>query len=243
MADARLQLLGGFLLERVDTRVELPEGTQRLLAFLAVKGPAHRCLVAGTMWPDVAEDHALACLRTGIWRLNRLAPGLVGAEGMLLSASRSLWIDSRQQEAFAIRVLRDHHEDDASVMRGLDTLWHRELLPGWYDDWVVFERERLCQLRLHALERLAVVMTERNRLDVALQLALEAVCAEPLRETAAAALMSVHLAEGNVADALRQYLLFRDRLDRELGVAPSPSLAGLLPRQLVRDAAVTTGGV
>lgn len=243
MVDARLQLLEGFLLERADTRVELPEGTQRLLAFLAVKGPAHRCVVAGTLWPDVPEDHALASLRTGIWRLNRLAPRLVGADGMLLSTSPSLWVDSRQQESFVIRVLRDHHEDDAWVMRGLDTLWHRELLPGWYDDWVVFERERLCQLRLHALERLAVVMTERNRLDVALQLALEAVCTEPLRETAAAALMSVYLAEGNVADALRHYQLFRDRLARELGVAPSPSLTGLLPRQLKRDAAVTTGGV
>lgn len=243
MTDARLQLLDGFHLESADTHVEMPEGMQRLLAFIALNGPAHRCVIAGTLWPHVPESHALASLRTGIWRLNRLAPRLIDAAGMGLAPSRALWVDSRLQETFVTRVLRGPPEDDAWIMRGIGALWQRELLPGWYDDWVVFERERLCQLRLHALERLAVLMTQRHRLDLALELALEAVRTEPLRETAAAALMSVHIAEGNIADALHHYRLFRDRLNRELGVEPSPSVTSLLPRQLVRDAAVTTGGV
>ena len=74
-------------------------------------------------------------------------------------------------------------------------------------------------------------MTRQNELEIALQLALEAVRAEPLRETANATLMSVYLAEGNVSDAVHQYDVFREMLHKELGVEPSPRLAALLPRQ------------
>jgi DNA-binding SARP family transcriptional activator len=64
-----------------------------------------------------------------------------------------------------------------------------------------------------------------------LELALEAVRTEPLRETANAVLMSVYLAEGNASDAIHQFRSFSDLLRRELGLEPSPRLAALLPRQ------------
>ena len=65
-------------------------------------------------------------------------------------------------------------------------------------------------------------MTRLHDLPAALHLALEAVRAEPLRESANARLIEVYLAEGNVCDALRQYDAFRALLQRELGLEPSP---------------------
>ncbi|MEV0284775.1 bacterial transcriptional activator domain-containing protein [Kribbella sp. NPDC050820] len=94
---------------------------------------------------------------------------------------------------------------------------------------MIFERERLNQLRIHALEVAVRQLTERGQLHAALRLALEAVRAEPLRETANAVLMSVYLAEGNVADAIHHYLLFRDLLQRELDLEPSTRVTELLP--------------
>lgn len=235
MAGVRLHLLEGFALERLDSPVAVPVGMQRLLAFLALRGSAHRCVVAGMLWPEVPEAQALASLRTGIWRMNRTVPGLIRTEGSHLSMATMITVDSREQEGFATRLLRDHVEDEQWISAGLDSLWHGELLPGWYDDWVVFERERLNQLRLHAMERTAALLTRRRELDTALQLALEAVRAEPLRETANAVLMSVYLAEGNVSDAIHQLHVFQDLLARELGLEPSPAL-----RQLVPDAAPLT---
>lgn len=96
---------------------------------------------------------------------------------------------------------------------------------------MVYERERLNQLRLHAMERAARIWVRRRELDIALRLALEAVRTEPLRETANAVLMSVYLAEGNVCDAIHQFEHFDGLLRRELGVAPSPRLTALLPQQ------------
>ena len=239
MSDPRLQLLGGFRLLAASAPLDLSLGTQRLLAFLGVHGRSHRSVVAGTLWPEVPEDQALASLRTGVWRMNKMLPGLVQAAGPELALSGAARVDSREQEAFTTDLLREHRQDDEWLDAGIDCLWRGELLPGWYEDWVVFERERLSQLRLHALEASTYVMIGRHRLDTALHLALEAVRAEPLRESATAALMAVFLSEGNVVDARHQYDVFRRLLVRELGVEPSPRLAELLPLPCRVDTMVT----
>lgn len=234
MGHLRLQLLEEFTLEHHGTPRPVPVGIQRVLAFLALSGPTHRCVVAGTLWPEVAEDHALASLRTSIWRMNRMLPGVILTQGMRLSLPTTLSVDSRDQEQFMTRLLRERVQDPDWIIAGIDHLWGGELLPGWYDDWLVFERERLTQLRLHALEHAAAVLTRRGRLDSALQLALEAVRTEPLRETANAALIDVYLSEGNVSDALHRYDAFRELLRRELDLAPSPALGRLLPERVSR---------
>jgi DNA-binding SARP family transcriptional activator len=242
MRPARLRLLEGFAFECDGAPVVLPVGLQRLLAYLALRGPSHRCAIAGTLWPEVPESASLASLRTGFWRVNQLAPGVVEAQGSALALTGTITLDAREQESYATRLLREP-EDGAWVSVGLATLWPTALLPGWYDDWVVFERERLHQLRLHALERLAELMLERGSLALALQVALEAVRGEPLRETSNAVLISVYLAEGNVSDALHQYDVYSTLLDRELGLPPSERIFSLLPvTRRHRDAVVTTGG-
>ena len=237
---ARVRLLDRFCCEYDDTPVVLPAALERLVAFLAVRGPSRRCVVAGTLWPDVSEEHALASLRTSIWRMNRLAPGLLSATSGSVAVSEAASVDSREQEEFATGLLRGQLDDDG-VVDGLSVLWGGALLPGWYDDWVMFERERLQQLRLHALERTAAVLLRRRKVDLALQTALEAVRVEPLRETSNAVLISVYLAEGNVVDALRQYDVFRSLIGMELGLVPSSRLVNLLPGHS-SDAVTANGG-
>ena len=225
----RLGLFREFVLDDDGTRIAVPVGTQRLIAFLALRGPSHRCFVAGMLWPEVPEPRALASLRTGVWRMNQAREGCVVIDGTKLEIPSDVAVDTSEHDDFTTRLLREHLDDGDWITEHWDVLWRGELLPGWYDDWVVFERERLHQLRLHALEYLAALMTRRGDLPAALHLALEAVRAEPLRESANARLIEVYLAERNVYDALRQYDAFRALLQRELGLEPSPQLSGLLP--------------
>jgi len=42
-------------------------------------------------------------------------------------------------------------------------------------------------------------------------------------------IIAIHLAEGNGAEALRHYELFRDLLGTELGIKPSRQLTNMLP--------------
>nr|WP_239523336.1 bacterial transcriptional activator domain-containing protein [Geodermatophilus normandii] len=103
-----------------------------------------------------------------------------------------------------------------------------ELLPGWHEEWVLLERERLRQLRMHALEALAGELIVAGRFGEAVEAAYAAVHEEPLRESAHRVVVRAHLAEGNVAEARHAYESFRQVLADTLGVAPTPSMTGLL---------------
>ena len=80
-----------------------------------------------------------------------------------------------------------------------------DLLPDWNEDWVLIERERFRQARLHALEALCDRFSEAGRMMPAIQAGLAAVTADPFRESAHRALIRTHLREGNRSEALRQY--------------------------------------
>jgi DNA-binding SARP family transcriptional activator len=103
-----------------------------------------------------------------------------------------------------------------------------DLLPDWYDDWVLIEAEGWRQLRLHALEALAGRLIAVGRCGEAVGAAGAAVRADPLRESASAALIQAHLAHGNQAEAVREFTRYRTLLATELGLAPTPRLHGLL---------------
>lgn len=227
----QLQLLGKFALRQGETQILLPMCTQRLVAFLAIQGSAPRPVIMGTLWPDVGEPYARASLRTAIWRLHRCAPLLIRADGDVLVLSPEVGVDSRQVAEAAQFILQNSGQ---SVVSRLIVRAGGELLPGWYDDWVIFERERLRQLRLHVLDALAERLTAQARYAEALDAAIECTRIEPLRESSNRLIILIHLAEDNVAEAVRHYEFFRELLRIELGIEPSSRLAGLLPAQRCR---------
>jgi DNA-binding SARP family transcriptional activator len=223
-----LRLLGGFSLRLAGAPVSLPANGQRLLAYLSIRGQVPRAVVAGTLWPDVSEHNAHGSLRTTMWRLHRGGARLVEASGETLALRPEVTVDIRvfaraAQRALHSPVLLDEVGSDGGLLAG------SELLPGWYDDWVIFERERLRQLRLHTLEALAQRLAEQRRFAAALDTALEAIRLEPLRESAHRVVIGIHLAEGNVVEAVRHYRFVRDLLRVELGVEPSGQLTAMLP--------------
>ena len=230
---ARVVLLGGFAVELDGTEsgstlADLPHGVRRLVAYLGLADRPTRAAVAGHLWPDVPEEHALGSLRSALWRLHKVAPGLVEVSGGALSLARGVRVDVREFTQWA-RCVLDPGTDLgslASVDRGLPG----ELLPGWYDEWVLVERERLCQLRLHALEAWAGKLAAAGRYGEAIQAACAAVQVEPLRESAHRALVRVHLAQGNVAEAVRAYESFRALLAADLGVEPTAQIDALVSR-------------
>ena len=212
----------------VKGTIALSMGPQRLLAFLAIHGPAPRSVIMGTLWPEVSEPHARGSLRTAMWRLHRGAPCLLQPAGDRLGLHPGMLVDIRTVTESAQVILQDASQ--ASTDRAV-LCARGELLPGWYDDWVIFERERLRQLRLHALDALAERFTAQGRYADALEAAMESARIEPLRESANRMIIAIHLAEANAAEALRHYRFFRDLLWTELGLEPSARLTAMLPCQ------------
>jgi DNA-binding SARP family transcriptional activator len=237
----QVALLRSFELRHLSEPVHLPPAAQRLVALLAIQRCAlRRVFVAGTLWTDYSETAANASLRTALWRLRQLPCGLVDATPTHLSLATRVEVDLHRAREIAHRLrdlVDDWHEDDVeTIVRA------GELLPDWYDDWVVIERERFRQARLHALEALCHALARRGRYESAIDAGLAAVAGEPLRESAHRAVILVHLAEGNRGEALRQYEFCRRLLKEQLGLEPSIELERLRARCVARDGAVTAVG-
>lgn len=220
-----MHVLGSFEIVLDDLRPTLPLPTQRLVTLLALRREIGRTQAAGVLWPEVEHTHALANLRTALWRLRSVCPGIVSTCGSELRTDPETTIDLREAEELAHRIMQDslplYEAREASAMLGDD------LLPDRDDEWLEFERERFRELRVHALERLSERLSAWREHAEAVQCGLLAVQAEPLRESAHRALMRAHIAEGNRARAVQQFRLLERQLELELQVSPSPATIDL----------------
>ena len=234
--DAGLVLLDGFELRRGGRVVPVPMTVQRVLAFLALHDrPLPRSQVAGTLWLEVTEERATASLRSALWRLRRPGDTLVEVTPSHLRLAAEVTVDYREAVDYA-RALLEEAGGGEALDRNPGCLL-RELLPGWWEDWVLVERERFRQLRLHGLEAHCRRLTRAGRFAQAVEAGLAAVAMEPLRESAHRLLISAHLAEGNRAEALRQYRAYQRLLREELALDPSPQIQTLLGELLRSPAA------
>lgn len=219
-------VVNGFRLRIDDRMLLVPVAAQRLLAFLALRQePMLRAYVAGSLWPDVTDERAAGNLRTTLWRVARLAP-IVGSSRHHLWLEPEVAVDVREATAIASRILDDHSSIPA-LANGCTALLG-DLLPDWYDEWAILERERFRELRIQALETMAWHMLQAGRCPVAIRAAQAAVLADPLRESSHRLVVEAHAAEGNVAAALRQFESFQAALRRELGVEPSSKMTALV---------------
>ena len=220
-----LRLLGWFSLTVGGVSVELAGREQRLAALVALMGTRPRTHLAGTLWPDTTEERALSSLRASVLRLKRLAPGLAEASRWTVGLGRGVRVDAH-------RLLASVSRADAGALDDPDVvsliLQGGEVLPGWNDDWLIYERERLHQLRIRALDRIARQALEHGDLAVALDAAREALVAEPLLESAVSVAVRAHLLDGNRSAAVRAFQLYRSRLAQDLGMAPSAELVDLV---------------
>lgn len=224
-APLSLTLLGGFTLTAGGVAVDLPVRPQRAVALLALGGRTSRSRVAGTLWPETSENRALASLRTAIWRINRVAEGLVSTHGPAVDLAGDVDVDVRRLVRAGLAVLRDGPPVDRGTLDPIPG--GAELLPDWDDEWLLADRERLRQLRLHVLEAQAGRLSADGRYGLALEAALTALRADPLRESVHRTVIGIHLAEGNVVEA-RRALVACHRTLRLGGLEPSQALCGPL---------------
>jgi DNA-binding SARP family transcriptional activator len=225
--------MSGFHFRIDDSTLFLSANAERVLAFLAVRQrPQLRTTVAATLWMDTTGDRASANLRTALWRARQSLGDLLSLDGSYIALSPDIQVDLSDLVVRARRLIvadspLESTDGDPGTLGG-------DLLPGWDEEWITFERERLRQLRVHALESLCLKLSAAGRPGEAIDVGLAAVEAEPLRESAQRALVTAHLAEGNISEARRQYDLYADLLRDALGIEPSEQLRSMAGLSIVR---------
>lgn len=216
----RVHLLGGLALEVEGAPIEPPTSrrARSVLAWLALnRGPHPRVEVAGRFWPDLTDSSARGNLRLAIWAIRRaLGPAadsclLATRDQVGLVANGAMWVDLLE---FRRLVSEGRNEEALELCRG-------EPLADLEDEWVYEPREEHREQVLEALGRLATQADARGDVHHAIAWTRRQVALDPLGEEVARDLMRRLGAAGDRGAALASFERLRERLERELGIAPS----------------------
>ena len=135
---------------------------QSLFAYLILTaGTVHRReKLAGMFWPDLPEAKARAYLRNELWRIRKALPShesmLSDSLGITFDPAIEYWLDARLLEDLKDNTSADQLIEVFSTCEG-------ELLPGFYDEWIVLEREHLRTIYEQNMARLLEILAGENR--------------------------------------------------------------------------------
>ncbi len=240
----RIHLFGSFSMSKGDEPLP-PFPTQkarRLFCFLVLYRDRFfpREVLIGNFWGDRPEEVARKSLRTAMWRIRKvLEPNGNDGDGYLLSTSQGLgfntgtnyWLDVEEFE----RVLEtaEHHEgtdseiDDVGTVQRLLGLYRGELLEGVYDEWCLYEQQRLKGMLITALERALYRHQSSGRWPDAIDIARRLLGFDPHLEHVHRDLMRCYCALGDRPKAIQQFQICADMLKREFHIDPMPETMAL----------------
>jgi DNA-binding SARP family transcriptional activator len=236
--ELRFEVLGPVRAWVGDRELELGTPQQRaILGILLLRGGATATpdQLINAVWGPAAPRAAIGVIRSYVSRLRRVLPKDViesaGGGYSLRTANLDLTEFTRHIEA--ARGAEPHTA--ARELRAALVLWRGTPLAGVNGDYAEFERTRLTQVRLAAVEDLAAADIESGRLAEAAAALAEVIAEQPLRERPRELLMLAHYRAGRQADALAVFAEIQHLLADELGLDPGPGLRDMQRRILAAD--------
>jgi len=267
-----VRLLGAFEVRHGGAPVVLTsQRAQTLLAYLALRGgqPQRREQVAFVLWPDSAEQQARTNLRHVLHTLRATLPA---ADRHLDVTGQSLALRAFAADVAAFDAAVDTTEagttaagqsgadrsggdrsgtaaasgddDDAQAdrLRRAADLYGGDLLDGWYDEWLLADREHYRGRAMAVLTRLVPLLADRGETDAAIGYAERARALDRVAEAPYRWLMRLYDAQGDRARAVSAYHDCAARLADELGVQPSAATRAAYEALLPGASPAATGG-
>ncbi|HYE13798.1 MAG TPA: bacterial transcriptional activator domain-containing protein [Pyrinomonadaceae bacterium] len=209
---------------------------QELLSYLLVRRdrPHPREALASLLWGDATTEKSKKYLRQALWHLqNALSGEEEGEADSLLTAEHDwvqlrlgaeVWLDVAAFEgaytSVRDRAGRDMSAQDACALQEAVRLYRGDLLEGWYQDWCLFERERLQNIYLSMLHKLMGYCGAHCEYETGQHYGSLILGQDRASERTHRHLMYLHYAAGDRTAALRQYERCVAALEEELGVGP-----------------------
>jgi DNA-binding SARP family transcriptional activator len=245
MAKLRVFLLGEFkvLSGEQDLTSQCPHKLQELLCYLLIyRDRTHpREALAGQLWSDSSTSQSKKNLRQALWQLqNAMEPEgscadhhllLADADYIRVDPDADLWLDvAVLEEGYERARGASGHVLDAPRVAGLRQavdLYRGDLLEGWFQDWCLYERERLQNMYLAMLDKLIDHCEAHHQYEDGLAFGVEILRYDQARERTHRRMMRLYYLAGNRTAALRQYEHCVQALRRELAVGPAARTVAL----------------
>src|SRR5215212_1099183 len=226
----QVRLLGQFDIRMDGKRVTIPSRAgQSLLAYLMLTvGTAHRReKLAGILWPDTTDENARKNLRQELWRIRKaLSGGQPAEKEYLLADEITLTFNPHSEYWLDVSQIERRDLDLQSLITNL-SLYQGELLPGFYDEWINLERERIQALFEAGMEQLLEQLIAAERWIAVQEWGERWLTLSGAREPAYRALMLASGVRGDTAKVASLYQRCTAALLEELGVEPSAETRAL----------------
>ncbi|TQV71941.1 BTAD domain-containing putative transcriptional regulator [Denitrobaculum tricleocarpae] len=242
MPSMRMQLLGGFRFETDDGRpiAVSAKKARALLSYLALTQgmPQSRDMLASLFWGNSGDAQARSSLRQALMTLRKCLPP--NDADALRSDSEFVTLNEAAVTVDALEFQRLVQDDTIGNLTDAIALYRGDLLQNLtvtapeFEDWLVSEQRRYCQMALGAMERLGELLELDGQMDRAVEVASALVSHDPLNEEGHRRLISLLADQGKLNDALRQYQICKDVLRKELDVAPANETEALQRKILDR---------
>jgi DNA-binding SARP family transcriptional activator len=217
---------------------------QELFCYLLLhRGRPHpREALASLLWGDGSTTRSKKYLRQALWQLQaeldvytdsgkgRML--LLEPDWVRLNPQANSWIDvAAFEESFGLMrgiMGRELDAHQAQTLQSAVNLYRGDLLEGWYQDWCLFERERLQNMYLMMLDKLIGYCEAHEDYEAGLEYGTCILRHDGARERTHRRMMRLYYLSGHRTAALRQYERCAAALSEELGVEPSKRTLALL---------------
>jgi DNA-binding SARP family transcriptional activator len=235
MATLQIRLFGKFCAQCQDQPLEGLDvrKAQELFCYLLLNRdrPHSRETLASLLWNDCSTTQSRTYLRKALWQLqaalrvgNSSCLLMVETEWVQLNSETDLWLDVAMfEQAFTlVRGVSGTHLDLQRIqtLQNAVDLYCGDLLEGWYQDWCLYERERIQQLYLAILDKLTAYCEAHQDYETGLVYGAQILRYERARECTHRQMMLLHYLAGDRTAALRQYARCCAVLDEDLQVKP-----------------------
>jgi DNA-binding SARP family transcriptional activator/tetratricopeptide (TPR) repeat protein len=245
MSKLEMVLLGPpqFKLDGRPITNKIASKSQALIAYLAVTRQAHsRESVAGLLWGEMTEANARRNLRVALTKLRGYFDDnlVIQRRTLAFNTESDYWLDVELFEACL-------HPPEPTVqqLKTAVDLYHGPFLAELplrdalaFEEWIRPYQERLRQLAMDALYRLAVHYTQQQQYTRGIDYLGRLLTLEPWLEEAHRQLMRLLVLSGQRSAALAQYEWCRDVLAEELGIEPAETTVALYQQILQEEVGV-----
>ena len=241
----RVHLFGKFRVEYGDEPVEGlgVSKVQELLSYLLVhrNRPRPREALAALLWGDMPTEKSRKHLRQALWHVQTALKSrnaaavdqilIVEDHWVQLNTRTEIWLDvAVLEETFA--RLKDKpgwtlNGDEKDELQAAVQVYEGELLEGSYQDWCLFERERLQNIYLAMLYKLMRYCEAHNEYEAGQLFGTRILNYDRASERTHQRLMQLQYMAGDRTAALRQYERCVTALHEDLGVKPDKRTVAL----------------
>lgn len=215
---------------------QLPSGKPvELFCYLLLRRerPHSREVLASLLWGDCTTSQSKKYLRQALWHMKEIvgcrshaAPVLlIDRDSVRFNAKSDVWLDVAAFEDACLRLQDVPHSRmtgaQAEVLKAAVALYRGDLLEGWYQDWCLFERERLQNLYLLILGKLMTYCEDHRQYQAGLEFGERILRIDRAHERTYQQMMRLQHLAGDRAGALRLYQRCAAVLQEELSVTPS----------------------